>query len=71
MSKHLRKKLQKQQADAGIKLVKRGVDGRGKKTVTALPALKWSSHYPNDFCLSVVRFFQEVNAPLLNRPVDI
>lgn len=66
MSKDLRRKLAKQQADAGLKLVKRGVDSKGKKTVTAMPALKWSSHYPRDFCLSVVQFFQEVNAPLLN-----
>ena len=31
MSKDLRRKLVKQQADAGLKLVKRGVDSKGKK----------------------------------------
>ncbi|CAE7752933.1 unnamed protein product [Symbiodinium sp. CCMP2456] len=60
LSKRKRKELRDRQLEAGANLVIRTVGQDGVKKVRAAPPLKWSEHYPSEFCTSIVKYKDEL-----------
>ena len=65
LSKKQRKELRDKQLIAGCGLVVRTVGPDGRKKVRAAPPLKWSEHYPTEFCNSIVKYKDELEIVLL------
>ena len=58
LTKADRKSLKKRQEELGICMVKKKVKN-GKIQVSGGPALKWSAHYPEEMCATVVSLFRD------------